>query len=158
MLGILIIAAGIATLDPVRPGEQPVDPYVHSDANAGASPAADKGLWHAFHEQPGVDRIVDDFVDRNAHDPVIGNIFEGQDLVRLRRTLKEQFCYLLGGGCSYSGRDMAAAHKDLGVQMKDMNVLVANLQQAMDREGVSFFAQNRLLAKLAPMKHDIVTH
>ncbi|MGJ3627266.1 group I truncated hemoglobin [Sphingomonas sp. MMS24-JH45] len=82
----------------------------------------------------GVARIVDAFVARNAADPRIANMFKGQDLVRLRRVLKEQFCYLLGGGCSYSGRDMKTAHKDMGVQAADMGALVENLQAAMAAE------------------------
>ena len=77
-------------------------------------------------------------------------------MVRLRRTLKEQFCYLLNGGCDYSGRAMAAAHADMGIQDADMAALVENLQAAMRREHVSFAAQNRLLAKLAPMRRTIV--
>jgi hemoglobin len=155
MLPILIFVAAAAT--PVAPGEKPVDPYVQSNANADASAFAGTDMWQAFHEQAGVDRIVDDFVARNVADKTIGEIFAGQDLVRLRRTLKEQFCYILGGGCVYSGRDMKSSHKDLGVQAKDMNVLVVNLQKAMSQEGVSFFAQNRFLAKLAPMRRDVVT-
>ncbi len=156
MFALLAFAAALAA-DPVPPGEEAVAPYAHSDANAGPQPFEGKDMWAAFHEQPGVDRIIDDFVDRNVKDPAIGDIFAGQDLVRLRRVLKEQFCYLLGGGCTYSGRTMKEAHKDLGVQMKDMNVLVGNLQKAMSDEHVSFFAQNRLLSKLAPMRHDVVT-
>jgi hemoglobin len=37
-----------------------------------------------------------------------------------------------------------------------MNALVESLQTAMDREGGLFAMQNRLLARLAPMKRDIV--
>lgn len=155
MLGLLFFAAAAATAVP--PGEQPVDPYVQSDANAGATPFTGQGLWRAFHGQAGVDRIVEGLVARSVADPVISDIFKNQDLVRLRRTLKEQVCYLLNGGCAYSGRDMKTTHKDLGIQTKDMNELVVNLQKAMAAEGVSFLAQNRLLSKLAPMKKDVVT-
>jgi len=156
MLSYLLLVA--ATTDATPPGEQPVAPYLHSNANAGSAPYADPALWHAFHEQAGIDRIVDDMIDRSLADPALKQILEGQDMVRLRRLLKEQFCHLLGGGCDYSGRTMKESHKDLGVQMKDMNLLVEKLQLAMSKEGVPFFAQNRLLAKLAPMKGDVVTH
>lgn len=138
------------------PAEDPVAPYTLSNRNAGATPVAGDGLWHAFHGREGVDRIVDDFVARNIADARIGDIFRGQDAVRLRRTLKEQFCYILNGGCAYSGRTMKDAHRDMGIQQADMGALVENLQAAMRREGVAFMAQNRLLAKLAPMKRDIV--
>ncbi|MBU1289470.1 MAG: group 1 truncated hemoglobin, partial [Alphaproteobacteria bacterium] len=101
--------------------------------------------------------IVDDLVDRVIVDPRIEGIFRASDLVRLRRTLKEQFCYLLGGPCDYTGRDMVEAHKDQGITMREFNALVESLQLAMDTEGVPFAMQNRLIAKLAPMQRDVVT-
>jgi hemoglobin len=138
------------------PGEEPVDPYTQSNANAGAAPFAGDAMWRAFGGTAGVDRVVDRFVARNVDDPRIGEIFKGQDLVRLRRTLKEQFCYILNGGCDYSGRTMKDAHRDLGIQSADMGPLVENLQAAMRAERVPFAAQNRFLAKLAPMRRDVV--
>lgn len=153
----LLFALLLSVQDTAPTGEDPVAPYVEADANAGARPFAGPAMWRAFHGKAGVARIVEDFVGRNAADPRIGDIFKGQDLVRLRRTLKEQFCYILAGGCRYSGRTMAASHKDLGIQQADMGALVENLQAAMRREGVPFRAQNRFLAKLAPMHRDVVT-
>ncbi|WP_373488093.1 group 1 truncated hemoglobin [Blastomonas sp.] len=142
--------------DPVT-GELPIDPYEMSNAHAGAAPFAGTGMRDAFHGQDGIRRIVDNMVDRATADPRISEIFVSHDLVRLRRTLFEQFCYILNAGCDYSGRDMASSHKDLGVQIDDLNVLVENLQAAMAVERVSFAAQNRLLSKLAPMNRDVVT-
>jgi hemoglobin len=151
----LVIAAALM-LQATPPGEDPVDPYPQSNANAGATPFRGQGMWHAFHGRAGVDRIVDDMVARNESDPRISDIFKGQDTVRLRRTLKEQFCYILNGGCDYTGRSMAAAHKNMGLQAADFSALVENLQAAMRREHVLFSAQNRFLAKLAPMKRTTV--
>ena len=79
------------------------------------------------------------------------------DMVRLRRTIKEQFCHLLGGGCAYTGRSMQDAHDDIGLQPADMGALVEHIQTAMSEEGVPFHTQNRFLAKLAPMRRDVVT-
>lgn len=149
---ILLLQASVA----VPAGEDPVAPYTQSDHNAGAIPFSDDRVWREFHGEVGVSRIVDDLVARNQSDPRISDIFKNQDLVRLRRTLKEQFCYILGGGCSYTGRDMRAAHKDMGIQRADMAALVENLQAAMREEHVSFAAQNRLLAKLAPIHREVV--
>ncbi len=142
--------------DPVT-GELPVDPYDMSNAHAGAAPFRGTGMRDAFHGQDGIRRIVDNMVDRATADPRISDIFVSHDLVRLRRTLFEQFCYILNAGCDYSGRDMASSHKDLGLQIDDLNVLVENLQAAMADEKIDFAAQNRLLSKLAPMKRDVVT-
>lgn len=152
---LIILVALIAT--PALAQEQPVDPYVQSNANAGATPIAEPELLTAFHGMEGVGRIVDHLVDASVTDPRIGDIFKTTDLVRLRRTLKEQIGYILGAPVAYTGRDMAAVHKDHGVNTTEFNVLVEHLQAAMDKEGVSFRAQNRLLAKLAPMKREVVT-
>ncbi|TPG43603.1 group 1 truncated hemoglobin [Sphingomonas koreensis] len=151
----LLFAAALA-LQATPPGEDPVDPYTQSNANAGATPFKGDAMWKAFHGKKGVARVVDAMVDRNVADPRISDIFKGQDLVRLRRTLKEQFCYILNGGCDYTGRTMAGSHKDLGLQQADFNALVENLQAAMRDEHVAFFAQNAFLAKLAPMERTTV--
>jgi len=52
---------------------------------------------------------------------------------------------------------MKTAHKDMGLQQADFNAVVEDLQWAMDREHVPTWAQNRLLAKLAPMERMVVT-
>lgn len=154
----MLIAAVLLlqTTAAVPTGEEPVAPYTQSDANAGARPFADDRLWRQFHGGAGVSRIVDDLVARSQQDRRISDIFKSRDMVRLRRTLKEQFCYILGGGCTYTGRDMETAHKDMGIQRADMAALVENLQAAMRAEHVAFTAQNRLLAKLAPMHCEVV--
>lgn len=139
-----------------HPNEEAVEPYEQSNAHAGATPFEGTAMWEAFHGQEGVNRIVDAMVDRNIADSRIAATFVGHDLVRIRRTLKEQFAYILGGPVDYTGRDMASSHRDLGLQAADMGALVENLQIAMSQEGVSFVAQNRFLAKLAPMRRDVV--
>lgn len=152
MLSLIALLA----MNPVLNGEEPVEPYVQSDANAGARPFEGEAMWRAFGESDGVRRIVAAFIARNRADPRIGDIFKGQDFVRLERVLNEQFCYLLGGGCAYTGRSMKTAHANMGLQQADLGALVENLQAAMRAEGVSFAAQNRFLAKLAPMKRQVV--
>jgi hemoglobin len=155
----LFALAGPAAAQPApwaQPGEEAIDPYEVTDANAGVAPMAEDAVFEAFGGVEGVGRIVDDLVDRSVRDPRLEEIFKPTDLVRLRRTLKEQVCFILGGPCAYSGRDMAAAHKDLGITTAEFNALVENLQGAMDDAGVPFRAQNRLLARLAPMKGDVV--
>lgn len=150
-------AAPPVVMSTEHPDEEAVEPYEQSSAHAGATPFEGAAMWEAFHGAEGVSRIVDAFVARNVADPRISGTFVAHDLVRLRRTLKEQFGYILGGPVAYTGRDMESSHRDLGLQAADMGALVENLQIAMSDEGVAFPAQNRFLAKLAPMRRDIVT-
>lgn len=149
-------AAAAQSAPAVPPGETEVDSYTISNDNAGASPITDPAVWKAFGGEEGVSRIVDDLVERIQADERISAIFEASDFVRLRRTLKEQVCYILGGGCDYTGRDMKSVHLDHGVAVAEFNALVELLQKSMDKEGVPFAMQNRLIAKLAPMKRDVV--
>ncbi|WP_298126235.1 group 1 truncated hemoglobin [Brevundimonas sp.] len=139
------------------PGEIEVEPYARANANAGTTPFEGTEMWEAFGTEDGVSALVDTFVDLIIADPRIAGIFVAQDEVRLRRTLKEQFSYILGGPVDYSGRDMRSSHADLGIQSADMGALVENLQIAMSRHSLPFRVQNRFLAKLAPMRRDIVT-
>jgi hemoglobin len=137
-------------------GELPVDPYAQSNANAGATPYDSAALVADFGGREGIRRIAIRTVELSEADPRIADIFAAHDMVRLKRTLDEQFCYLLGAGCDYSGRDMRAAHAGLGATKADLNALVENLQTAMREADVPFAAQNRLLARLAPMSKDVV--
>lgn len=156
LLAAVLLSAGLAAAQ-TPDGELPVDPYVISNENAGADPYDGAALYTAFGGEAGVGRVVDGMVDRSLEDPRIAEILIASDLVRLRRTLKEQFCYILGGACDYSGRDMQSSHKDLGITNRELNALIENLQLAMNAEGIPFRAQNKLLAKLAPMQPDVVT-
>jgi len=128
-----------------------------ADNPAGAEPIKGDRVFRAFHGQEGIDRIIDDFVVRISSDPRIATRFAGANLGRLRLELKQQVCYLTGGPCSYTGQDMKAAHAGMGLMNKDFNALAEDLQKSMDKEKVPFPAQNRLLARLAPMQHAIVT-
>ena len=156
-LRTLIFAIALAVAAPAVAEEKPVDPYTQSNANAGAIPFTGDQMLAAFHGRDGVARIVDDTLDRSVADPKLREIFHATDMERLRRTLKEQVVYLLGAPVAYTGRDMKTTHKDQGINTAEFNILVEHLQLAMDKEGVAYRYQNQLLAKLAPMKRDVVT-
>jgi hemoglobin len=131
-------------------------PALAADGDAGATPLPNDAVFKAFHGQEGVERVANTLIDKSMADPRISDIFKGQDIPHLKKMLSEQFCYLLDGPCRYTGKDMKTAHKDMGLQMSDFNALVEDLQYAMDKEGVPFRAQNKLLAKLAPMERVVV--
>ncbi len=145
--------------EPVRDtetGEFPVEPYEQTNANADAKPFDGDKLAEKFGGQEGIRRIAERTVELSEADPRIAEIFIAHDMVRLKRTLFEQFCYILNAGCDYSGRDMKTSHEGLGLKRADLNALVENLQQAMRENDVPFAAQNRFLSKLAPMSSKVI--
>jgi len=158
---IQIIAASVALCTVLVTGQAQAQSLIeHRPANstnpAGAEPTGD-AVYKAFHERAGIQRIMDDFIVRVTTDPRIKDDFAKTDLPRLNRLLVEQVVYLTGGGGAYTGRDMKTAHADMGLEKVDFNALAEDLQFSMDKEKVPFSAQNKLLAKLAPMERVIVT-
>ena len=123
-----------------------------------ATPAfADDTLFTDMGGQPGIDKIVDLSMDAYLVDPRIKAIFDQSNIERMRAEFKVQFCQVAGGPCAYAGHDMTAAHKGLHLSNADFNAVVEDLQGAMDKTGVGFATQNRFLARLAPMQHQVVT-
>lgn len=116
----------------------------------------DDSLYRQLGGEPGVTRIVEGMLLRIAEDPRIVEHFQDIDIQRLRDKLIEQFCVEAGGPCAYSGDSMEESHKGLALTPADFNALVEDLQAAMTAEGVSIPAQNRLLARLAPMRSQVI--
>ncbi|MFF7708529.1 group 1 truncated hemoglobin [Pseudomonas sp. NPDC007930] len=118
--------------------------------------AKDDSLYHDLGEKPGITRIVEAMLLNAVQDPRIGNHFKNVDPIRLRDKLVEQFCVESGGPCTYSGDSMAEAHKGQNIDKGEFNALVENLYNAMNSVGVPVTAQNRLIARLAPMRGEVL--
>ncbi|MDR8016327.1 group I truncated hemoglobin [Ectopseudomonas guguanensis] len=116
----------------------------------------DDGLYRALGEEPGIVRIVEGMLLGSARDPRIARHFRDIDIERLREKLIEQLCFESGGPCVYTGDSMEESHKGLRLTPSDFNALVEHLQDAMEAEGVPTPAQNRLLARLAPMRGQVI--
>jgi hemoglobin len=118
---------------------------------------AEDTLFADMGGQAGIDKIVDASVDNYLADDRIKAIFDESNIDRLRAEFKVQFCQVAGGGCDYKGHNMTAAHKGLHLNNADFNAVVEDLQAAMDKVGLPFATQNRFLARLAPMQHQVVS-
>jgi hemoglobin len=107
--------------------------------------------------QGAIVKIANDTTDNFLADDRIKATFDQTDMDRFRKMLAEQFCQISDGPCVYTGHSMRDAHKGLHLKNADFNAVVEDLQKALDKNGIPFATQNRLLARLAPMQHDIVT-
>lgn len=110
-----------------------------------------------FGGEPGLVALMDDFMAILLEDARMKPFFEFADQAAIKQHLVAQFCVILGGDCTYAGRDMKTSHEALGIDRADFNALVEDLQIAMTKRGIPFRAQNRLLATLAPMHREIIT-
>jgi hemoglobin len=123
-----------------------------------AAPAsADDALYRQLGGQPGLVRLIDDFVPRLLADTRLAPYFKDVNQEYLKSQLAAELCHQSGGPCTRQGPDMKRAHEAFDIDRAAFNALVEVLQQAMDAQSIAFAVQNRLLARLAPMHRDIVT-
>ena len=113
-------------------------------------------LYQQLGGQRGLVTLMDDFMVRLLADPRMNPFFKDTDQKHIKEELVAQFCEVSGGPCRRNGPDMKKAHSGIDVTKANFNALVEVLQQSMDAQGVPFAAQNRLLAKLAPMHREII--
>lgn len=130
-------------------------------AQADENPApADPTLLPVFEQfggKAGLDALMEDFMIALVDDPRTRDYFAEVDQKHVKAMLSEQFCVILGGPCTYTGKGMREAHEKLTINAAVFNALVEDLQIAMNKHNIPFRAQNKLLAKLAPMHREVIT-
>ncbi len=151
-VGKPFVSAGRATLLAIAICAMPA----RAAEGANEAPASD-AVYRALGGREGVKAIVNDFLNLVVADDRIKQQFADADMPHLAMRLNEQLCELGGGPCKYGGKDMKTIHADLHVTNAQFNALAEDLQLAMERHHVPARAQNKLLAKLAPMQRSIVT-
>ncbi|WP_375075786.1 MULTISPECIES: group 1 truncated hemoglobin [unclassified Pseudomonas] len=119
-------------------------------------PAKDDSLYRDLGEKPGINRIVEGMLLNVAGDQRIAHFFARVDIVGLRDKLVDKFCVIAGGPCVYKGDSLEEGHKGQNLTPSDFNALVENLQASMDSQGVSTPVQNRLLARLAALRGQVI--
>ena len=125
-------------------------------AQAQTAATRDDTLYQQLGAQPGLTKLMDDFMTRLLADSRMGPFFKDVDHQHVKDELVTQFCEVSGGPCKRKGPDMKKAHSGMDITKSNFNALVEVLQQSMDAQGIPFTAQNKLLSKLAPMHRDII--
>lgn len=116
-----------------------------------------KPVFDEFGGKPGLVKLMNDFMVNLMADARTRPYFANSDREHIKVELVDQFCVILDGPCTYTGKDMEKVHRNLGINRAAFNALVEDLQVAMDKNNVPFRAQNKLLAKLAPMHSAVIT-
>jgi hemoglobin len=124
--------------------------------SAFAQPQLDDTLYRQLGGQSGLVKLTDDFMQRLLADPRMNPFFKDTDQKEFKAQLAAQFCEVSGGPCQRKGKDMKTVHDGQDITKSNFNALVEVLQQSMVAQGIPFTAQNRLLAKLAPMHREII--
>jgi hemoglobin len=120
---------------------------------------AEPSLYKRLGGREGIRGIVDDFVAALVADTRVNARFKDlkpADVERIKTNISDQVCEATGGPCSYLGKDMKTAHRNMRITEAEWNAGVEDLGKALDKRNVSAKDKNELIGLLAPMKNDIV--
>jgi len=134
---------------------------VNLGACATTGQEAPKGpsLYQRLGGREGIAIVVGDFTANMAADPRVNERFKDKkpaEIEKFKSNLADQICEATGGPCSYLGKDMKTAHKDMRITEAEWNATVENLVKALDKNNVPAQAKQDLLGAIGPMKKDIV--
>ncbi len=113
-------------------------------------------LYDKLGGEPGLDAIVSGFIKQIGQDKQIFHYFADARITRFRTQLTEHLCAITDGPCKYTGDNMTDIHTGMNINEKDFNHLVDLLINAMDLEGIPHRIQNQLIARLAPLRANII--
>lgn len=129
----------------------------HADQNPAPADPALRPVFDQFGGKAGLASLMDDLMINLVDDSRTRPFFATANQTHIKQELTDQFCVILGGPCTYTGKSMEQAHAKLVIDRAQFNALVEDLQKAMDKHNIPFRAQNKLLEKLAPMSRAIIT-
>jgi hemoglobin len=121
-----------------------------------ADTAASRSLYDRLGGKSAITAVVDTFVARVAADARINKKFARSNITRVKTMLVDQICAQTGGPCTYTGRPMREAHRNMGVTDGEFDALVEDLVATLNQFNVPKREQDELLAALGTMKPDIV--
>jgi hemoglobin len=149
-LGLALAFSGAAC----SPGEKTADDTAATGAVSDTAPT--RSLYDRLGGKSAITAVVDTFVARVAADARINKKFARSNIPRVKAMLVDQICMQTGGPCTYTGRSMKEAHRNMAVTEGEFNALVEDLVAALNQFNVPKREQDELLAALGSMKGDIV--
>ncbi len=116
----------------------------------------EENLYLALGGEQAIAVIVENFILEIAGDERIIDHFEVSNVQRFRVMMNEHLCMVADGPCEYTGDSMIDTHAGMGVTEGDFNAIVENMMAAMNKAGIPLGPQNRLLARLATFRGEIL--
>lgn len=149
-----LVAATLISLAACKRSDQPATDTVAAAATPDS--VAPRTLYERLGGKDAITAVVDSFVAIVGKDARINKKFARSDGARVRSMLIDQVCSATGGPCTYSGRSMKEAHRNMGVTEGEFDALVEDLVASLNAYNVPKPEQDELLSALGTMKGDIV--
>ena len=123
---------------------------------AGCASHRQESLYTSLGGMDGIHHIVARFIAEVGESKDIRPFFLNTNLDRFYRMFSQHLCLVAGGPCKYEGDTMHDVHAGMDINEAEFNEVVDLLTRSMDAEGIPTPVQNRLLARLAPMRSQII--
>jgi hemoglobin len=121
-----------------------------------SSRVPEETLYDALGGEEAIATIVENFILEIARDERVIDHFEVSNVQRFRVMMNQHLCLVADGPCAYEGDSMIDTHAGMGVTEADFNAIVEDMMAAMDKAGIALGPQNRLLARLATFRAEII--
>ncbi len=113
-------------------------------------------LYNKIGGEQTIERIATHFVDEIGNDEIIVAYFEKSNVDRFHQSFKIHLCSLIDGPCKYEGDDLKEVHRGMNITEGDFNRIVDLLINAMRTAGLTHRERNRVLARVAPFRGEII--
>lgn len=118
--------------------------------------ASEDTLYERIGGQDTIEKLVDQFIKNIANDEQVLPYFRKSDVTHFRNGFIAHFCSVVDGPCEYKGDNMVDIHTGMNINEADFNRTVELLIDAMESVGISYRQKNEILARLAPLRKEIM--
>lgn len=115
-----------------------------------------ENLYAALGGETAIEQIADNFIMEIANDERVIEYFEDANVERFREFFIEHLCALTDGPCEYTGDTLVDTHVGMNVTEAAFNAIVEDLMAAMNTADIAIGTQNRLLARMAELREQII--
>lgn len=115
-----------------------------------------ENLYQALGGEVALERIADNFILEIANDDRVIEYFEDASVERFRQFFIEHLCMLTDGPCEYTGDTLVDTHVGMNVTEAAFNAIVEDIMAAMNKADISIGTQNRVLARMAELREQII--
>ena len=122
----------------------------------GCTTQPNTSLYQQLGEQAGLEKLTDSFIAQIGNDKQVFHYFEHSNISHFRQGFFSHLCSLVEGPCEYKGDSMVAIHTGMNINEKDFNHVVDLLINAMNEQNIPHTVQNKILAKMAPLRGEII--
>jgi hemoglobin len=116
-----------------------------------------ENLYHELGGEAKIAQITNNLLEEISFNPHIVPYFKNSNIERFREKLNEHLCAVTDGPCVYTGDSMLMVHKGMNINENHFNLMVELLINAMTTASIEHSTQNKVLARLAPMRTKIMT-